>query len=143
MRFSTGATIRGLAVTGLVAALAGPAAAAWSSSLSGSASAGAKTIGSQAAPTATLGGGVGNRKITVSWSDPGYSGGGKVNGFLVARYAAGGAKQTIGAACSGSISGTSCIESKVPSGSWQYTVTPAVGKWRGNESAQSNTITVP
>jgi hypothetical protein len=144
MHLRMNAAIRGLAVTGLVAALAGPATAAWSSSLSGSAYARAKTIGTQAAPTATLGGTTGNRKVTVTWSDSGFIGGGKVNSFLVARYdAASGAKQTIGAACSGLITATSCTESKVPSGSWQYTITPAIGNWRGSESPRSNTVTVP
>jgi hypothetical protein len=65
-----------------------------------------------------------------------------VTGYIVRRYDAGNlALQTIGAACSGTLTATSCIESSIPAGAWVYSVTPAFAtNWYGAESAKSNAV---
>jgi hypothetical protein len=40
------------------------------------------------------------------------------------------------------VSGTSCVESGVPTGTWKYSVTPAAGTWRGVEGPQSDPVVV-
>lgn len=134
--------MRSLSLILLIAALAdaGTAVAGWATSGAGPAASRAKTLASPLAPTATRSG----KRVAVSWTDSGFVGGGNVGSFLVARYdATTGVKQTIGAACSGTITGTNCTENNVPSGSWQYTITPAIGNWRGPESAKSSRVTIP
>src|SRR4051794_24785110 len=95
-----------------------------------------KSLSAGNTPTAS----VSNRSVTVSWTAPG--GGAPASGYVVKRYNTGGALQTIGAGCSGTVAGTSCTETSVPAGSWKYSVTPANANWRGAESAQSTAATV-
>jgi len=114
------------------------ALATWQATGSGSGYAGTKTMPTGNTPSAS----VSNRSVTVSWSASTLPGGGAVDGYKVKRYSTGGAQQTIGANCSGTIAGLNCTENAVPSGSWKYTVTPVLGNWQGTESAMSSTATV-
>lgn len=110
--------------------------AAWSGNGNGSGSSKARSLSTVATPTAAASG----RNVTVNWSAPG--GGAPANGYIVKRYNTSNVAQTVGAACSGTIAATSCVESAVPTGTWKYTVTAARGNWRGAESAYSSTVTV-
>ena len=60
-----------------------------------------------------------------------------LSGYLVKRYDAATASQTVGASCAGTITSLSCTENNVPDGTWTYTVTPVFGPWRGTESPKS------
>jgi hypothetical protein len=117
----------------------GGAAAGWSLTGLGSGTAKAKTLGSGNVPTVSKSG----RKVTVSWTASSYTNGGAPAGYLVNRYdASTGVVQTIGANCTGTITGLTCTENNVPFGSWKYTVTATTANWRGPESAKSATVTV-
>ncbi|HWH11110.1 MAG TPA: chitobiase/beta-hexosaminidase C-terminal domain-containing protein [Solirubrobacteraceae bacterium] len=79
----------------------------------------------------------------MSWGASTLSNGQAVAGYLVKRYISGGALQTTLAGCSGTITATTCTESDVPAGVWQYTVTPVIGtNWQGVESLESGGVTV-
>lgn len=125
-----------LAVAAVV--LPGGAAAAWALQGSGPGAAKAKTLGSGNVPTATKSG----HKVTVTWTATSYTNGGTAAGYIIRRYNTSGVLQTIGANCTGTIAALTCTENSVPSGSWQYTVTPATSNWRGPESAKSAVVTV-
>jgi hypothetical protein len=128
-----------LAVAAVAVGFPGGAAAGWALFRSGSGAAKAKTLGSGNAPGGTVSG----HKVTLSWTASSYTNGGNAAGYLVRRYnTSTGAVQTIGSACSGTISALTCVESGVPAGSWQYTVMPATGNWRGAESAKSTAVVV-
>ncbi len=116
-------------------ALPALAAAAWNSSGAGNGYAKADSLAAGTTPTAS----VSSRSVTIDWSAPG---GVPSAGYIVKRYSTGGAEQTIGANCSGTVSGTSCTENAVPPGNWRYSVTPARQNWRGTESGQSTAVTV-
>ena len=69
--------------------------------------------------------------------------GSAVTGYLIKRYDAALASQTILSACTGTITATTCVESGVPDGSWRYSVTPVFAtNWRGVESAKSGAVVV-
>jgi hypothetical protein len=117
----------------------GGAAAGWTLAASGSGAAKAKTLGSGNAPSAS----VSAHKVTVSWTASSYTTGGTVAGYTVRRYnTSTGVGQAAANGCSGTISVLTCSESGVSAGSWQYTVTPAAGNWRGGESAKSAVVAV-
>jgi hypothetical protein len=119
--------------------LPGGAAAGWSLTGSGSSAAQARTLGPGNVPTVSAGA----KKVTVGWAASSYTNGGAPGGYLVKRYdSSTGVVQTIRGGCSGTIAVLTCTENNVPSGSWQYTVTPTTGNWRGPESAKSATVTV-
>ena len=96
----------------------------------------AASIAAGNTPTANVSG----SSITVSWAASGGSV--PIDGYVVKRYSSGGAEQTVGANCSGTIAGLTCIESSVAPGTWRYSVTPERQNWRGAESAQSAPVTV-
>jgi hypothetical protein len=128
---------RTLATVAVLALLVPAAALAnWVPGGAGSAASRATSLGTVAQPTAS----VANRSVTVNWSAP--AGGAPPGGYLVKRYDTGGSAQTIGAACAGTITTTSCTEAAVPAGSWRYRVTAASGNWRGTESVASATVSV-
>lgn len=128
-----------LAAAAVAVGLPAGAAAGWPLVGSGSGVAKAKTLGSGNAPSGSVAG----HKVTLTWSASTYTNGGNAAGYVVRRYnASTGVVQTIGSACSATITTLSCVESGVPAGSWQYTVTPATANWRGAESAKSSTVTV-
>ena len=87
-------------------------------------------------------GAVASHNVTVTWSASSFASGGLAPGYQVRRYDGLGNLQAIGAGCSGTISALSCVETGVPTGTWQYTVTPAAGAWRGTESAKSDLVVV-
>ena len=76
--------------------------------------------------------------MSLTWSTSTYSNGIFVPSYLIKRYnSAGTVVQTIATGtCAALVTGTTCAETAAPSGSWKYTVTPAVGAWRGAESTQ-------
>jgi hypothetical protein len=117
---------------------AGVAHAAWVTSGTGVSAARAATTNGGNAPTANVSG----RTVSLSWATSTYSNGGVVPTYLVKRYnSAGTVVQTISSGtCATTVTGTSCSETAVPAGSWKYAVTPAVGNWRGAESAQTAAI---
>jgi hypothetical protein len=132
--------MRVLAITMLAALLVAPTAGAvWSRGGLGGGGARAKTLGTGAVPTGAASG----KKVTVAWTASTFVEGGNAPGYVVRRYnAATGVLQSIGAACSGTLTGLSCTESNVPSGTWQYTVTPAAAVWRGREGGKGAAVTV-
>ncbi len=116
--------------------LAGTAVASWSANGPGRGYSSARTLGSPATPTTSASG----RQVTVNWSAP--STGAPPTGYIVKRYDNSNNQATIGSACSGTVTGTSCTETSVPAGTWTYTVTAARGNWRGNESPKSSSVTI-
>lgn len=81
--------------------------------------------------------GVGSTSVLVSWTAS--SGGAPIAGYEIRSYDAGtGTSRTVGAGCSGVIAALTCIETSVPVGTWEYTVTPRQQAWRGAESAPSD-----
>jgi hypothetical protein len=126
-------------VAAALAAQTGTAAAAWAPSGNGSDAAKAKQMPNGNQPTASIS----NRDVTVSWAASSFSGGGNVSGYTVKRYDTNGNSQSIGSACSGTVSGLTCTENGVPAGTWKYSVTPKQGNnWTGTESSQSASVTV-
>lgn len=120
-------------------ALAAPAFGAWSAGATGSGAAAARTMPAGNTPSGTAAPG----SVTVTWTASTFAGGAAVPGYVVRRFnSVTQAEATVLPACAGIVSGTSCIESSVPIGSWKYTVTPAAGTWRGTQSAQSAAVLV-
>jgi hypothetical protein len=107
-----------------------------SPTLRGSGAAVAGSVGAGAQPTAEST----QMQIAVDWEAATLSNGGVVDGYIVRRYdATTDAEATIGSACAGTLTATSCTESAVPLGSWKYTVTPLLAtNWRGSEGPRSN-----
>jgi hypothetical protein len=127
-----------IALSVVVAGLStGTAYASWGGAGSGSGAVKAAQLPTATAPTASAS----VHSVTVTWPAT-TIGGQNVSGYTVKRYNAGGTSQTVGAGCSGTISGLTCTEASVPSGSWRYTVTPIQGAWTGAESPQSASATV-
>jgi hypothetical protein len=66
-----------------------------------------------------------------------------VAGYVVKRYDAVNpfSLQTIGSACTGNVTSTTCAENNVPTGKWVYSVTPVFAtNWTGPESPMSNVV---
>ena len=118
------------------------ASAYWTtlSVVGGSGAAASSSVNQGATPTATSVA----RAVTVSWAASTLSNGEPVTGYEIKRYASSTqALQTIQSACTGTITATSCVESRVPAGQWVYSVTPLFGgNWRGPESVRSSVVTV-
>ena len=128
-----------LILVAAVVAFPGGAAAAWVLHGSGPGAALAQTLSQGHAPA----GAVTGHKVKVTWTASSYTNGGvAAAGYIIKRYNTAGVLQTIGSACTGTIVGLTCTESGVPSGTWQYTVTPATANWRGPESPKSAVVTV-
>ncbi len=106
----------------------------------GSGAALSSSVNQGSTPTATASG----RSVTVSWSASTLANGLAVTGYEVKRYSsATQTLQTILTACTGTLTSTSCVESRVPTGQWVYSVTPLFGtNWRGPESVKSSAVTV-
>ncbi|HET6830009.1 MAG TPA: fibronectin type III domain-containing protein [Solirubrobacterales bacterium] len=119
----------GLAALVLVA----PAGAAWNGGgNAGDARSKARSLGAVTAPSLSANG----RSVAISWTAPA---GAPPGGYIVKRYDGSGQSQSVGAACSGTVSGTSCTENGVSPGSWTYKVTAVRGaNWRGAEGAGSS-----
>ena len=108
--------------------------ASWVHNGVGLGSARAVLAGAGSSPTPTTSG----RNVSLTWATSTYSNGVTVPSYLVKRYdAAGTVVQTMtSGTCAALVTGLTCTESAVPTGSWRYSVTPAVGNWRGAESAK-------
>jgi hypothetical protein len=113
------------------------AAAAWTLPGSGNGAAKALSMPSGSAPTASIG----YPNIAVSWSAV-TVGGSAVTSYTVRRYTDAGALQSITAGCNSAITSTTCTESSVPVGRWQYTTQPVKASWTGAESAKSTTVEI-
>jgi hypothetical protein len=128
------------AVGGVAASLASPAdletlrpVAYSASATSGMASSLAQLVPPGNTPNASAAG----RDMTVSWAQSVLTGGTPASGYVVRRYNTGGVEQTVLAGCSGIVIEFSCTENTVPTGTWQYTVTPVFGSWTGTSSLKS------
>ena len=137
--------MRRLTVLLLALSLSLAMATAWgywttSSVIGGNGAAASSSVNQGSTPTATAAG----RAVTVSWAASTLTNGQPVTGYEIKRYTSGTLTlQTILTACTGTITTTSCVESRVPSGSWVYSVTPLYGaNWRGPESVKSSVLTV-
>src|SRR6266566_3364398 len=113
------------------------AVASWSIASSGNGAVKALSMPTGSAPTKS----VTNPNIAVSWSAV-TVGGSSVSSYTVRRYTEAGVLQTITAGCSGAIAATTCTESSVPVGRWQYTTQPVKAGWTGTESAKSVTAEI-
>ena len=130
----------------LAVAVLGPVAACvalWTGSgdlLRGAGVAGAAGVSGGAVPIASTAAGT----ATVTWGASTLSDGTAVSGYVVKRYDASSlVEQTITSGCSSIVTGLTCTESAVPTGTWRYTVTPAFADhWRGAESDQSGAVSI-
>ena len=131
------ALVPALTVVVGAAVCAAPGSGAWTPLASGSGAGKAKRIGLASAPSV----GAVRQRVTVTWPATGFLEGGNVPGYVVRRYNAvtGVGTQALNA-CSGIVAALTCSENSVPAGTWQYTVTPAAGNWRGAESATSAVV---
>lgn len=123
-------TLAAVSLTGSVAY------ASWVASGSGPGGGGSVTTGAGNAATSAVSG----RNVTLTWPASTYSNGVAVASYLIKRYdAAGAVLQTIiSGSCATLVAATTCTQTAVPAGSWRYSVTPAVGNWRGAESAKAS-----
>jgi hypothetical protein len=137
--------VRALAAVSLLAlVVVANGVASWSTNVSGSGAVSAATlVGGGAAPSAVVSGTV-TKSVTLTWTARTLSSGGAVAGYVIRRYNASGVAQTVGASCSGTVTGTTCTETNVPlsipvvNPYWTYTVQPVQGAWTGAESAGTN-----
>jgi hypothetical protein len=112
--------------------------AAWGVQTTGTGSAKAKTMSGGNTPTASVTG----NDVTLTWTASTFPEGGSIPTYIVKRYNLLGAAQTVLADCAATVNGTTCTENDVPIGTWKYSVTPALGLWRGSESAQSADVVI-
>ncbi len=100
----------------------------------------ATSVNQASSPSAVVTG----RSVSVSWSPSTMANGDAVSGYTIQRYdAATLTLQTTGAGCVGTLTTTSCTETRVPAGTWVYSVIPRfAANWRGPESARSTSVTV-
>jgi hypothetical protein len=126
-------------VLGLAPGQASATLAVWASAGSGTAAGAAAVMPTGSAPSGSA---VGSA-VTISWSTATFANGAPVAGYVINRYnAATGAQATVGPGCNGVVTATSCTESPVPGGQWQYTETPVQLGWTGRESPASAVIVV-
>lgn len=132
--------VRRIALTALVVALLpGSALASWVAIGTGTGAGRAETAPTGDVPTVAVTG----RNVAVSWSASTFGDGTPVDGYLVARYpSGGGAAQTVGTSCAGTVTTLGCTEAAVPPGTWRYTITPVHGGWVGGEGGTSAVATV-
>ena len=116
---------------------AGAALGAWQPKAATTVGVRAATMPLAATPHVSLS----NRRVTVSWEQRRLAGRIAVR-HRVTRYDATGAKASVAGSCRGAVSPARCAEGNVPPGRWQYSVTPAHGRWRGLESGKSAVVTV-
>jgi hypothetical protein len=135
MRRKKALTVLCIAIAALV--VVGVSGAAWSISSSGNGAGRALSRPAGATPTKS----VSSAAIALNWSAV-TVGGSAVDGYTVRRYTEAGALQSITAGCSGAITATTCTETSVPVGRWQYTTQPVKGAWTGAESAKSVTAEI-
>ena len=79
--------------------------------------------------------------VNVSW--PPATGGAPIAGYELRAFdASSGVARPLGGDCAGVLSGTSCTDVGVPTGTWTYSVAPRQELWRGPESPRSQAVTV-
>ncbi len=125
-----------LAVIGLAAVFGGRsnrATASYSAATAGDGRSIAQLVPPGPTPAALAVG----RDMTVTWSESTLTGGTPASDYLVRRYDTNSVEANVGAGCAGLVGGLSCVESAVPAGTWQYTITPILGGWTGTESIKS------
>lgn len=124
-----------------------PAAAYWSFGGTGFGSGVAATMPAGNQPSASAS----SQNVTVSWTQSTFLGSSlgsyPGSGYTLKRYAQGGSTPiTPNASCATTISGAGatlqCVEAGVPYGSWQYTVTPQINTFTGDEGARSAVVAV-
>ena len=123
----------------LLAALAcvSSAAARWPAVGGGTGTAATADMPTGARPTTSVSG----QSVTVSWAQSPFAGstlGARGGGYEIKRYAEGATTAiTPGPGCSGTNTGSTdprlCVEANVPTGRWQYRVTPIIGSFVGTE----------
>lgn len=118
-------------------AIAGAAEASWGTIGSGAGSAKASSMPPGSVPTHSS---TTYPNVALSWSP--LSVGGTAVTYVVRRYTESGALQSVGTGCSGTLVTSSCTESSVPVGRWQYTTQATKGSWVGPESVRSATVEV-
>lgn len=123
---------------GLLLAPCAAAFGAWSATGTGATGGAATVMPTGATPSVSAAG----TSVSVRWSLATLPGGAAVAGYVVKRYdATNGSLATVQANCSGTVTVTTCTESGVPAGSWNYTVTPVQSSWTGGESSYSAVVT--
>jgi hypothetical protein len=104
------------------------AAAGWMPSGSGSAAVKADGLPTGPVPALSKSG----ANVTVTWPQVFFADGTAVGGYVVHRYrASDNTEFAVGAGCSGTVSGTSCTENGVATGTWVYRIEPVRALWRG------------
>ena len=127
-----------LVVVALLAAAS--AQAAWTPTRSGAAFGRATSVGQGNAPSGAK---VNGKDVRLTWTATTLTHGAAVGGYLVRRYnALTSAEAIVAANCSGTVAALTCTENNVAKGSWQYTITPTRGNWRGTESSKSTAVAV-
>jgi hypothetical protein len=82
--------------------------------------------------------------VTVHWPPSAFANGVAATGYQVSRYnAVTGQAAFVLAGCAGVVQGTSCSESGVPTGVWNYAVSPVAGSWQGARGGKSGSVVVP
>ncbi len=118
---------------------AAPATAAWSAVGTGGSAAAASVMPTGSAPSGSA---VGS-SVTVSWTPVTLTDGASVAGYVITRYnKVTGTPGTVGSACTGIVTTTTCTENSVPPGTWIYIDTPVVINWTGGESPGSAPVVV-
>ena len=83
------------------------------------------------------------KDVRLTWTATTLTNGAAVSGYLVRRYnALTSAESTVATNCSGTVAALTCTENNVAKGSWQYTITPTRGNWRGTLSTKSSAVDV-
>ncbi|MEV4618257.1 hypothetical protein AB0J74_05995 [Asanoa sp. NPDC049573] len=131
------AVLGGIAAVTLVAG-AGAAIAAWRvQSEEVVLTAGTATLSKGNKPVVAADGNL----VTVSWT-PNTFGERKVDSYRIKRYDLSGAAQRPHGDCEENVAKETCTDSKVPAGSWRYTVVPVKAGWTGPESEKSDAVLV-
>jgi hypothetical protein len=125
---------------GLVIMLGGPTLASWLAIGTGTGIAGVGTLTAPGAPGAS----VAASTVSLSWAAGAVSGGGTVKYHVERRTNAGSTWSSVcGSTAAAPITGTSCSDTSVPSGTYRYRVTAVYRSWTavGAESASPVTVT--
>jgi hypothetical protein len=132
-RSASALTGAGLAA-GLLFTTPGVAQASWQVAGSGAARAVSTRMPIASGVTADATG----SSVRVNWTSAEILAGRPVAGYRVVRYVAGtDTTVDVGNGCSGKLTTTSCTETGVPDGTWQYAVRAVQGSWTGTPSGRA------
>lgn len=116
-----------------------PAQATWSVSGTGTAAALSDVMPSGTQPTASVTG----ASVQLQWSAASFAGGGSVAAYVVNQFnATTGSSTSVGPGCSAQVTGTSCTETGVPAGTWDYSISTVEHNWTGAAGPLSSAVTV-